>query len=466
MFSRIKHVSTIYAAVIVLFVITAILAVLNLDTTFVVRRVQIAEEAGKVDLYNQSFLVDFNHPIQPGQNLNELISIEPSQQLYFSLQGSELKVQTSRALDSASNYKLTVNAELKDVFDHALGSDFIFEFRSRDLDLYYIQPGLEDKLVRRGMGDQTEQVLFAAPEIVRHYVNGDYVAVITSESFEEQTLHLINLATNTTTQPLASTFSVYEAQFVPEQQLMYLTARILENNPEVGEIYTSRQLYLMDLNTLSTQKIELPATIQDLEDILLSPDGQALMFKDTLESIYYLMDVTDTLNPVSLGHFVATGGFNYDSQELIFTAADFVTATGFPFTVKIDSEREQTIITPDGISVIDPHWSNRESNLLVSRQYKELDNSRGYYELLVLNGGGGEILNVLRKDNISLEMPQYSSDDKFISVEAYTTEQLTNLIGLRIMGYQAKPAEGEIYLFDTQTLTIQQAFDGVNAVWY
>lgn len=466
MFSRIKHVSTIYAAVIVLFVITAVLAVLNLDTTFAVRRVQITGSESRVDLYNQSFLVDFNHPIQPGQNLNELISIEPSQQLYFSLQGSELKVQTSRALDSASNYKLTVNSKLKDVFDHTLESDFVYEFRSRDLDLYYVQPGLEDKLVRRGMGDQKEEVLFAAPEIVRHYVNGEYLIVITSESFEEQTLHLVNLQTGEIKRPLPSSFSTYEAQFVPEQSLVYLTARVLENNPEVGEIYTSRQLYLMNLNTLTFEKIDLPETIQDLEDILLSPDGQALMFKDTLESIYYLMDVTDTLNPVSLGHFVATGGFNYDSQELIFTAADFVTATGFPFTVKIDSEREQTIITPDGTSVIDPHWSNRESNLLVSRQYEELDNSRGYYELLVLNGGGGEILNVLRKDKMSLEMPQYSPDDKFISIEAYTTEQLTNLIGLRIMGYQAKPAEGEIYLIDTQSLTVQQAFEGVNAIWY
>lgn len=456
----------IWITVIVLAALALGLGLLNLQTAFSVRGFNIINKVEeKADIYSQTFAIFFNRPIAAGQDLNKLITIEPAQQLYFSNIGDELLIQTSQVLQADTAYKLKINNQILDIFNQPLGTDFQTEFQTRPLDLYYVT-NIDGKsqLTREHIDSQSREAIFTTQRLAQYRVSKDMVAVIDQQSFDEQILKFVDLADKSVVTPLPAKYSVYDFQFVPNQNLAYFTARAAEQTDEYGVVYSTRKLYLLDLTDNSFVLVNTPSAIEDIEDLIISPDGEALLYRDTGESVYYLMDVTDPENPVSIGKYVATSGFNYTSQQLLFTGADFISSTGEPFTLSVDSERNETIIQDDTIGNIDPAWAHTSNAVVLAKRYDILENTKGLFQLELIVEG--RVVSKFIKDRESVELPQVSPDDRYIAAESYTQTQLENLENLRSVGYQAKPGSGKLLIINASTWQVEREIEAINALWY
>lgn len=466
MFSNIKQEKLFWIITAVLTVSVILLALLNLNATFALRDFNVSGgDRFRAEIYNQSFSLYFNRPILPEQDLESLISIEPPQQLYFSSIGSELLVQPSINLQANTEYTITLSNELKDVFGTTIGEDLEVEFKTRPLDLYYTtNSGDFTSLIRRNIDTDSEDTVVTLQDLVNYSIGRDFVSLINRLTFDEQELVILNTRNNEQIRPLPPEYSVYDFQFIPNQPLAYFTARTATEDPEYGLIYSTRKLYLLNLDDFSFEAVLIPELIEDLEELIISPDGQALIFRDTSESIYYLMDVTDSLNPVSLGKYVAASGFNFNSQQLMFTGADFVDSSGEPYTLTVNAERAVDGVQPDTIANIDPDWANTTNAIVLAKRYSELENTKGLFQLeLVVDK---QVVRSIRVENESLELPRVSPDDSYIVAEKYTQENLQNLENLRSIGYQAKPGFGKLVIIDAVTWQILTEIDGLNASWY
>jgi|GEM_PF-6269196 len=466
MFSKLNSDKLIWLVVFILVLASFVLGILSLSTGFTVRSFNVLDQKSpKVDLYNQSFAVYFNRPILAGQNLDKLVQIEPVQKLYFSIIGDELLIQTSQILEANTDYTLTINKELLDIFNKPLTSDYKANFATRPLDLYYVKTNTgSTELVRQQFDSGDEEIIYKDSNIVRYQVGQNMLAAINQISFDVQTLNLIDLNTKKAQLPLPNNYSVYDFQFVPNQPFAYFTARIAEESAQYGVIYSTRKLYLLNLKTLKFELVAMPSAIEDIEELVISPDGQALLYKDTAESIFYLMDVTDSVNPVSIGKYVSTSGFNFSSQKLLFTAADFMNGTGSPFTVSVDADRKSQILQSDALGNIDPVWANSSDLIILSKQYADLVNTKGLYKLELIDKS--QIINSFIKQGESLELAQISPDDRYIVVENYTITQLQDLDNLRPIGYQAKPGKGKLLVIDAKNWQVIKEIEAINALWY
>lgn len=466
MFSKFKEEKLFLAITVILVALVVVLALLNLNTGFKLRNFDVLQgNKESADIYKQTFSLYFNRPILAGQNLDSLITIEPPQKLYFSSIGSELLIQPSLNLQSNTDYKIKIDSEFKDIFNSNIGNTLELSFKTRPLDLYYTtRNGDVTSLIKRNIANNSEETIVSLQDLVKFSIGQDFVSLINRLNFDEQELVILKTDNQEQVRPLPPEYSVYDFQFVPNQPFAYFTARTATQDAEYGTIYSTRKLYLLNLQDFSFEQVSIPEQIEDLEELIISPDGQALMYRDTAESIYYLMDVTDPQSPVSLGRFVSASGFNFNSKLLMFTTADFLNSSGEAHTVTIDSERAVEVVQPDTVANIDAEWANTTNAIVLAKKYAELENTKGLFQLeLIIDN---QIARSIRVDNESLELPKVSPDDSYIVAEKYTQDNLQNLENIRSIGYQAKPGFGKLVVIDAVTWQILTEIDGLNASWY
>ncbi len=460
------------AIVIVLLVAGLVgLILLNLGSNFHVRSVTLNQTDQKAHILNQQIIVEFNRPLVK-QDWSELIKISPPVEAQFLERGAKLYIFIKESLQSDTEYQVELVDSVEDIYGERLTEAFNYRFLTRSLELYAQETTASGTSISKWqLPDFTTTNLYNSAMEIRNYdVSAEQLAVVEMVQQDLFAIKLVDLADNSF-EWITDTKNenAYAVQFVPGRNLIYFIKEKITYIEEYPVSDGGRALYAYSLDTATTSPIELSPQIEDIDEFIVSQDGRTILLRDSADAEYYLVDANNTNNSIPLGKFASTGGISPDSTKVLFSKLDLVGGAPEPFLVTVDSQKQEEVVSKQGKYAIDPDYANTSDSFTYSQQYREVAGSRGLFEIILPHSSDAGKAT-LKANNLSLELPKLSPDDRYVVVEAYTAEQLLDYANLRILGFQAKPSTAELRIYDLKIENlgdnlIKKIDNSINAKW-
>jgi hypothetical protein len=431
--------------------VTLMLIVLNALVQFSVRGIDVVvNSAQQVEIQNQRIRIKFNRPL-PKQDFAQFIEITPKLDVTYANLAEELVIVPQQALASNTKYQIKIKPGLLNVYNETLKTEFVHEFTTRSLNLYYLQKHADgtDKIGRYSLATNQSQDIYQADDILTYEVRHNELITIEQQTFERRLAKLTRLENNFTQEITPANLSVYAVQFSPVLNEAYFLAKDLDAKDEFGQSIGGRFAHVFDLEKRSWKQLEISADIGDIDELVIADDGKTLLVKDTASGVYYLVDLTDTTNTVPLGKFIGNGGFNYQGREIMFNAINILDEDTNPYVVVVNSEKQERALSSKLLFTIDAYFANLSNAYVWAERYQEIENTRGLFNIQVFNAKG-ELQKVINRPGFSLELPQFSPDDRYLSIEAFTLDQVVNPTDIRVLGFQSKSFAGSGLIYDLQ----------------
>ncbi len=347
-------------------------------------------------LVDSKITIEFNRQIRQADYTEQVI-IEPAVAFTTTTQNNSITVILSDNLSQNTEYTLSILPEVYDLSDRAMSATHIHQFKTSPARYAYIERnyGREDSDTVFATRDKDDHVYIASidgktetvfrhPMIAEIASNSRYLLVSTDTGERFNDLQYINLETRealnipTDIQARISDLSVHPSapigvytvtpdfQSVDEQTYQSFANRVRATNFETGESW-----YLTDQSGEYLRAFELDYT----------GSSQAILLQDPAQD-FFLVSAFNDFDPVPLGSFTETFGFNDRGTSILFRS--------FEDIVRFDiASGETTLVNYSDPSAI---VSTADRNSATFAHIQSSAFTRGSNTLLNLDGEGGNEL--------------------------------------------------------------------------
>lgn len=450
------HNKFIFAVITTLLLLIGLLAYVNNNSTPKITGFSVAGGPNNAQFINQSIKIDFNRPMRNVSLTKADILMTPEANFTTSWSGNSLYIYFYENLQANTQYQLTLTTNIEDQYQKFLAENVTYTFKTQNYQFTYLEDtSSEDKIILADI-ENKRSTLFFSENIQLYDINPNYLVTISIVNEVDSLISITDISEKDNPIEvknfvLANT-KIARLDVSPTlSEFSYLAQRI-EKSPEGFLIPKSGSLiYRYDIQQDSSTTINPDETANDALVLAYSGDGRYLLYRGT-GAQFYIIDLKDPSKAIILGQFQSFAGINFDASYILFSDFDILgTFTQLPFVVRFKViDRSTEVLTDPSEYVIDPQFFQTKNSILYSRQYREAIGSQGLFEV-VLRNDTNQIIQIIREDNFSLELPQPSVDDSFIAAEKYSEKALQDIQNTRSLILQRKPKDASIVIFDTNS---------------
>ncbi len=425
--------------------------------------VQNQDGGGEIASTNQGLTLVFDRPIE-GTDLKTAIEVQPKTDFSVSHRNQQLSVTFDQNLLSDTDYVLTVSPELEDSLGKQMEHEYSYEFAAAEPSFTYLERNYghleRDKIIEKAPLSQQSYILFWADRISRFARNDRYVAVVLPRADKTDELHVVDLETfeersiDIPSNARIDNQFVFIARVRPESGD---DAPVVREGESYLKGYGSNKLYRYDIDGEQLQPIDTLSDEGDVESVLYSRDGQALLYR-TIDGVYYVTGAAQTTEPTLLGSYGESGGFDRTNTKLTFS-------TGKGMAI-YDAEAKELRELPHiniGGRITMPTFLHNSDELLYLKDL--LHAKEGEPMQVGVTDAAGE----LEEQGVGLQQPSarffddpvISYDDRYVLIEAtFEPQGNDDYVG------NPQPKDPRLVLYDRfDRKVIDSDTRGIDPVW-
>ncbi len=428
-----------------------ILALLVITSGPWVRQVAVQNlSGGDAASVNQALTVVFDRPIV-GTDFASAIDIQPETNYTVSHRNQQLNITFNQNLLSNTEYVLTVKPVLEDDLGKQMEREYTYEFSTAEPSFTYLEhnpgSGAISKVIERVPLSQKSRILYGTREEIKSFArNANYLAVVLARDDNTDELRVVDLGTREERSlDLPHDVRIDNLTFSPtDNQFVFVTRAIpMDDASEEDEGYVDT-LYQYDIEGEQLRSID---TLSDKrsrqlgaysgERALYSGDGQALLYQK-LDAEFYLTGATQTMDPIPLGKYRDSGGFDRTNTKLTFPSG----SSAAIYDAQAGDLQEVSNINIGG-RISTPTFLHNSDKLLYLKQ--PLDAKPGTLQLYTadLNGEAEEQVVDTQSQGSFVGEPVVSYDDRYVLIEVTSGAQASD-------GYAGgqQPKDPQLVLYD------------------
>ena len=303
-----------------------------------VRQVVVQNGSGGDDIpsVNQGLTIVFDRPIK-STDFASAIEVSPETDYTVGHRNQQLSITFNQNLLSNTEYVLTVKPVLEDDLGKQMEHEYTYEFATAEPSFTYLErnsgPGAMDKVIERAPLSQKSYILFVAPSManrrIKHFARNDhYLAVVLPRADNTDELRLVDLGSREESSiDIPSDVQVDNLRFSPvDNQFIFIT-RVLPS-PDTSQSHFKaydNKLYRYDIDGEQLQPVSTLSDKDYVQSASYSRDGQALLYQtldiQRIDGEYYLTGATQTTEPIPLGSYKNSGGFDRTNTKLAFLSS-------------------------------------------------------------------------------------------------------------------------------------------------
>jgi hypothetical protein len=426
----------------------------------ILKLVEINGDINDAQVYDQRLVFKTNRIID-NKTLSG-IEVIPEANFIANSYENKLVISFTDPLKSDQVYNINFSTTLKDVYGKSFKQKR-FKFKTSKLHIAFLD--VDRKILKKSTPDLEKiEIIFQSEFPIKHYELSDEKLVLVVEGDNASYIYLVSpnkLTSVELTQKIINSLTASDNL----EKIFFVAG---EASFVEGEIYPKdkNKLYELDFETGIYNAVSLDnGVFSDVVDAMLVPDGSAVLIKN-VDSSFFLVNTLDYSDYIDLGKYLDVTDFNRDKNVYLAVESPFGAAyASFPYITLIDSNSNKKALTKGDIYVLDPKFW--EDNVIYASRVNEIEGSRGFFGISVLDGQTLESKELLKIENKSVELPIVSPDLMYIAVEIYTQDELKSFENLRNKGFQAKPGSAEIGIFDVKSgKLIRNDVVGIEAKWF
>lgn len=419
---------------------------------------------GQAKLVNQQIKIEFSSQLN-SQSLNDYINFEPKLDFVTYLQGRQLIIKPELNLLSDQDYRLSIANGLQDKYGHQLSQTYFYDFHTVANKFTFLRKANEDKIIQADLNGE-QVVLYKQKNISFFTRNSNYLAVIYDKSIKYSSIAIVNLLNGDVSNIDLDKYRITSASMAPDLNQLVYTAYLTKIDDGVVLADALPQVFLYDIDHKAQTNIELKDLIVSADEVRFAKDNRSITFRDSFSSEYYISDINSQTKSIPVGSFLQNGGLNKDVDALVLTNfAREKTFAAKTYLVLFDSNRDLKVLTSDNQDSVDPSFFQTQDSIVYSKKYQELEGSRGLFQINQVDFQKNS-QPILKIPGSSLELPKLSADDRFLLVEVYKPQELTNYLAQRTMGFQTKPLKANLLVYDLlQKKVVLKDLPGFDGVW-
>jgi len=407
--------------------------------------------------YRTVITLNFSAPLLPDQQVDQYITVQPSAVFSANHTGSQITVVFQQNLSADSEYRVTVNAGLKDTRGVAGERVYVTDFNTEPARFTYLKRNYDcnkksnseicnDQIVERQIGSNNEVVLSEAEHIKTFDRNRDWLVVLRAENEETDVLYAVNLKTKETVRvPIFGYEKVDKLSISPTSSVVAFTTTQLK-----GSFTVKLSAYMLDQARF--YEIKPPGDDNGVSYFAFSNDGNSLLYEDFNQSYFVTNPLTPNYTPVLLGSYSQSGSFNFNDSKIIFQK-------GAVQNVVYDSKTQETRSIYLSDSVTKLAFASTSNDIFA---IEFIYGTTSYTTKIIKYQNESE--DFYRPNNeMNIDGFVSSPDDEHMLIEVspikttYDTDKLYS-------GY-SRPKNGQLVLYDTKSKKELLVLDGINPVW-
>lgn len=414
-----------------------------------IRIFEITGGTDNVSLVNPIIRVKFSRPVQR-ENINSQIIITPEVEFTTNFSRNDLEIRFPMNLDSSTTYTISFSGDILDIYGEKFGEEIEYEFRTKEQRIAYLKKGLfgeDDRIIESDLKFETHTELYSAKRIKDFEKNSEYLVVVVVNEDETQNIKVKNLRNGTENDFKLNSQNVISID-LNEDKVLFISQKVEpRSNFLIPQGQSTTNLFNIssgELRLFNPKDTGIATVFANF-----TSDGRSVVYKSE-DSFFYIADINEGAEPVGIGRFQTTGGFNRNLDKIVLTEFDPLEVyTSFPFITIFSSDRTMESITDGSVYVIDPKFYNNSDEIIFAQKYQEIEGSTGFFEIRKFLRGDFE--TIFKFENYSLEIPQLSFDDRFLVAERYSSSDLLDYQNQRDFFNFRKPIFGDLVTFDMQS---------------
>lgn len=411
---------------------------------------------------NATIQLVFDRPIEK-TDYSDSIQITPNVDFIAQTNTQNIALTFKENLNHNTEYTITVSPTISDTSGKQMRSPYSHSFTTAEASYIYLErnyssttPDDADDHIKLAAVGSEPQILLSHPEIRSFSANRTYAVVATIED-ETDTLYTINLETNEVRrEQLFSNGRINNLTLSARGNIVLYT--IEPNFNEVSLEYFERIANrIQSVNLITGEVVNLTTddgSFIKASSITFDTDGQVALIQD-LQQTFYAVSPFNDYNPVLIGSYAESFGFNSDLSEIIFRDREsfirYSIATSDIVPAEFDKKNGYIQDITDQNGEIFYSDSSLFSGISITDIYKKSDWQSPAEETWNQNSSqtGSRIRNFTPSyDNSLLALLQNPDDCQFDSV---------------LYNRSCKTAYFE--LVDLESDEIIQSFKGSNLIW-
>jgi Big-like domain-containing protein len=417
---------------------------------------------GGIASVNQGLTVFFDRPIN-SSDFASAVEIEPKTDYTVSHRNQQLSIAFNQDLLTNTDYTLTVKPLVDDDSGRQMEREYTYKFTTAEPSFTYLErnhdSGALDKVIERAPLSQKSYVLFGADRIQSFARNANYLAVVLPRADGSDELRIVDLGTaKQKSVGLPHDVRVDNLRFSPvDNQFVFITRGIPKADISRSDFkaYTNK-LYRYDADANQLQPIDALSDEGNVESVLYSRDGQALLYK-TADGEYYVTSATQTTEPTLLSKHENSGGFDRTNTKLAFLepseAEIYDAGTG-----KLQDISDIRV----GGSISTPTFLHNSDDLIYLRDAFGAQTDE-HVEVCTVNTDGKveERVVSLPQSPHFFGDPMVSYDDRYVLIEVTFDSQ-----GKDDYSGNRQPKDAYLVLYDrSEGKVIDSSIHGIDPVW-
>jgi len=475
--NKLSYNKIILIVISVLTLLTIVLLFLNTFAKPHIRYVDVDGGKDNAEFIDNKIKIYFNTPIERTESnkpidFKKYVTLDPLIEYNLTWSGNTLFVIPKETLSEDTVYKLKIEPGYKDVYGTTVSEIFNYEFKTKPLKLTYLEknyPKSKDRIISRNPKNSNQEVLFEDDNIKQYSINKDYLVVVTTASDKTDNIKTYDLRTRAKRDLGLTNASISRIDVSIAVDSFLFIYQQVEPKGQLLQPLSNNVIRIYNLNNQTVADYNPGGTAKDVMDANFSPDGKSILYRSA-DSLFFLAPLDLSSDPISIGRFIGTGGFNKDGTKIIFTNYDpLQTYSSFPFIAIFTSDRKTIQITDGSTYVVDPIFAKTTDGILFGNRYEDLLGAQGLFNITRGTPDENNFYSFTKvfdqKDN-SIELPEPSWDDRYIVIEKYDKASLLDYQNQRNFINQRKPNKASLVIYDTkENKVITEIANGIEAEW-
>lgn len=420
---------------------------------------QIAGTKENASVDNQILSIKTNRQVDLS-SLEGNLTIIPETSYSLSFFENTLNIIFDEPLSFDTTYYVNVNSNARDIYGNNF-SEFEYSFKTKTAKLAYLSTDRKT-VAYTGVDLVSNVTLFNSQDnIVLYEVSQNQLLAITEKNGESS----IHYKAPQREFEIDSNMQINSLDASSDFSQVFLTAAEVKIFGDYAIPQGRNMLYKLDLKKQELEHIEVNLdTFGDIVSVKILDDGSGVLLKGS-ESSFSLVDTKTFESIVPLGKFLDVTDFNQDKNQYLAVESPFgASIEDFPYVSLVDANAQKNAITNGSFYVVDPVFLGDQA--IFAERYQITEGIRGLFKISQLNDNN-ELEEIIKLGGMSLELPKVSEDLRYIAMESYTIDSMSEIEGIRSLGYQSKPGKAEIVIFDLKTETLVHAgLNGIDLKWF
>lgn len=395
-------------------------------------------------LLNQSFLITFERPMK-NEAVESLISFDPKVDFKAQWSGRSLILRVNQSLKPATEYKLTLDKKIKDLYDGTLQNNYEYKFKTESIYLYYLEESsLGSKVIKRDILTGSEEELYSSESILDFYVKDRYLVIIYGQA-NHRKAKLLDLHTKIQKEIFDQEKHLVDIKFHPVSNEIWALQQEIFIQGEVVVPIGNKEInrYIIDQDKVRT--VLFNSEIQSVESFFISPGGDELLIQESFSNRYSIINIEDPQIWSPLGKYAAGKGFDLLGENLLFVVLNWANLQD-PSWVVIRNNKGESILSDKDIEALDPFFV--ENQVAFSSAYDKLTNDRSIFDIKLSDQDGIEI-STIHADGYSLEYGRSSLDGGYIILNGYSLDSLQDpFTFIERLNSIPAPAKFTLFIYD------------------